>query len=439
MRIILAGPDGEALTRAAYPAFAAAGFDVAAVVSTPAELGDVVGALGRDSVLACPPVVVEAELYATPAEAAEALAALAPSRVAVVLPQRWEGEREVFASLPNLAAGFTAPVSWPQVAVVLKMRAVGAQREGGGSGRVARASLRPTPAPLPEPPGLRTNAPPMGEGRVVAFWSGPAGGTGRTTLALALAAYAAERGVDTTLLALSEPALSAYLYLPRVPNATVFFETGGLAAAEQVVAWEGEEGLRVSLRVILGPARPQKGVVERERIGALVEACRASHETVVMDLPPLVPGGNVWALEPLLRATDVALVVAPTTAGVAAAVEGLATLRDLQTANRVHLVLNHRSPGGLPARDFTAAVSRLWGSCPEPVVVAFYLPHLATALDRGELPEEEALEEAVAELAEDALGIPRLRPGTEQGLSEAEHAARPRRRLGRLISVQVVD
>ncbi|MGD1996346.1 MAG: EsaB/YukD family protein, partial [Anaerolineae bacterium] len=92
-------------------------------------------------------------------------------------------------------------------------------------------------------------------GRTVAFWSGPAGGTGRTMLALALAAHAAERGADTGLLALSEPGLSAYLHLPRVPNAATFFDTGNLSAAGQAVSWESEAG-EAALQVVLGPARP---------------------------------------------------------------------------------------------------------------------------------------------------------------------------------------
>lgn len=112
--IILAGLDSKALTRTAHPPFAAAGFDVAAVVETAEELADAV-ALAPGAL-----VVVEAQMYGSPEEAAARLKKLAPTRVVVVLPRAWEEERALFADMANLVEGHTEPVTWAQVALSAK-------------------------------------------------------------------------------------------------------------------------------------------------------------------------------------------------------------------------------------------------------------------------------------------------------------------------------
>jgi len=445
VKVVLAGPDERTLTRLVYPAFAAAGLDVAAVVGTAEELAEVAGALGAEGL-----AVVEATLYPTPAEAAEGLDSLSPTRAAVVLPPQWEGES--FAALPNLVGGFTAPVSWPQVVARLKHLGRGAAKGttvegfaepasagGRGEGPVGR---------------LRTNTPMPGrEGRMVAFWSGPAGGTGRTTLALSLTILAARRGRDVALLALSEPAVSAYLRLPRLPNVNTFFADPAnplkaLDAATRPVGWKGARGARFTFSVILGPARPQDGVADREQVAGLIATARAAHDLVIVDLPALTPGGSVWALEPLIHAGHTVLVMPPTTAGVAAAVESLATLRDVGMPGPAHLALVRRAPGGLAVQRFVEAVSGLWGSCPEVAAEVEYLPALSGMMEREELVAAvlepgkemqplagavEALGTAVAGLA---AGIVEERPDERQ---KAKSPSGRRQRLGRLITVEVTD
>ncbi len=226
---------------------------------------------------------------------------------------------------------------------------------------------------------------PERSGKVVSFWSGPAGGTGRTTLALALAGLMAERGTDVALLALAEPSISAVLCLPRRPNVTTFFATGELQAAEQHVAW-GEGSEQAGMHLLLGPARPAEGMAEKGQLAALVAAARASHSLVIIDLPALVPGGSPWALEPLAGSDVLVQVTSPTARGVAATVETLATLRDLGTSQRVVIVLVRRAPSAPPARDLVAGVRELWGSCPEIVAEVGFVPALASPAGRGELP-----------------------------------------------------
>ena len=221
-------------------------------------------------------------------------------------------------------------------------------------------------------------------GRVMAFWSGPAGGTGRTTLALATVALAAERSVDAVLLALSEPAVSVALRLPRLPNVMGFFAAGSLADVEQVVGWDRASG-RARLPVVLGPARPTEGTVKPGQVETLMTAARASHALTCVDLPPLTPGENPWVLEPLSQAEAVALAVGPTAVGVAAVVEALAVLRDVEAHAEIHLALVRRVPGGLSTSEFASGVQALWGACPAVVEVP-YLSTLPEFCDRGELP-----------------------------------------------------
>lgn len=225
------------------------------------------------------------------------------------------------------------------------------------------------------------------EGKAIGLWSGPAGGTGRTTLALGLSTWAVERGGDILLVALSEPAVSAYLRLGRVPNLTTYYERGELRPALQNVGWEGPAG-PCRLPLLLGPARPGEPAPEETQAAAVLAAARALHALVLLDLPALVAGGSPWALQLLPLLDHLVLVAAPTTAGVAAVVEALATLRDVGGAGhvRAHLVIVRRAPGGLSAHDVTAGVAGMWGSCPPLAVEIPFVPQLVDLLNRGELP-----------------------------------------------------
>ncbi len=477
MRVVLAGADEELLMRVAYPALAAAGFDVAAVVSDAGRLTQMVAVLG-DEVL----VVVEGDLYATP-EAAEAALKALPVSVALVLPAVWSREQERFAALPNLVAGVTAPISWAQIAAELKQRRIGAKAVDRGrqmtddgrrttddgrptaddgrrmtdDGRRTTDDRRPTaddgqrtafvpqppPSPSPNLPTPNLPTPNLPARRLLTFWSGPMGGSGRTTLALLLALLAAERGVETLLLALAEPAVSAILRLPRMPNATVFFESGNLSAARQRVTFAPPSPNLPSpnlpspklpspsfpLSVMLGPARARDGAVEREKIGGLIEAARAASGLVVADLPALVPGGNPWTLEPLKRADDVVLVLPPTGMGVTAAVEGLATLRDIGAAGRVYLALNRRAAaGGVSAQEFAAGVTAVWGSSPPVVTVVPFVAALPGVLEQGELPDDRRLAVGIEQLAEAVLGL-RMADDGRRAADHGRRAADDRRQM----------
>ncbi|MBN1179171.1 MAG: hypothetical protein JXD18_08170 [Anaerolineae bacterium] len=242
---------------------------------------------------------------------------------------------------------------------------------------------------------------PADPARALTLWAGPAGGTGRTTLALALAMLAVESRPAprrVVLLALSEPSVSVHLLLPRRPNASAFFTAGDLHAAEQAVSWDSKAGAACVLRVVLGPANPRDGRVAAGAVGALVDAACAAYDVVVIDLPPLTPGGDVWTLEPLARSGTLALVASPSASGVVSTVEALVRYHDVKAGGAVHVALNRRTGGGLSVRDFTAGVANVWGFCP-PVTEIPFFPTLPGAVDRGEWP---ALAVGVAEGGLDA-------------------------------------
>lgn len=123
MKVILAGPDENSLTRSAYPAFSAAGFQVMAVVDTPEKLRDIAAALPGSL------AVVEAGIAFTPDEAWTLLAGLEDVRLVLILPAMWASLQERFTRLPGLVAGFAASIPWPNVAAELVRRLAGRTEE----------------------------------------------------------------------------------------------------------------------------------------------------------------------------------------------------------------------------------------------------------------------------------------------------------------------
>jgi hypothetical protein len=242
-KIILAGSKMETLTRAAHPPFAAAGFDVAAVVDVAEELANAValvpGAL----------VVVEAQMYGSPEEAATQLAGLAPTGVVVVLPRAWEEKRRLFARMPNLVEGHTEPVTWAQVAASAKGKV------GGGSRLPVskEQSVDDTPATTEQAPAatriIRRKRKPI----VRLGFYGARGGVGVSTTALSAAqALAQEKGQRVGL----------------------FDATG-----------------RGDLHVMLG-LRPTREPVSHERITLFSTA--PDEETAQRFDAVIVDGGRVW-------------------------------------------------------------------------------------------------------------------------------------------------
>jgi MinD-like ATPase involved in chromosome partitioning or flagellar assembly len=360
-------------------------------------------------------LILDAGLFDGPDELRTTLESIRGVLVFLILPPQAGEEQVEFAlSMPCVAGGWVGDVNLPGVAGEIHEAAMQARGASPLPSAPVVSFTPDPPAPAPAdsapspsaPPPVAVPPPPPGEGRVVTFWSGPAGGTGCTTLALAFSALAAGRGLGTILLALSEPAVSTYLHLDRVPNIASFFTASEkrLEAATQRIGW-GEQNERVGMHVMLGPARPRDGVIEPGQLSSVIEAARAAYPVVVVDVPSLPPGGNPWAMVPLQHATDVMLVEAPTVMGISATVEVLAILHELSLSSRVHLALNQRFPSGaFTSRDFRAGVEAVWRSCPDVTRVGF-VQDLPGSMNGGEIPDSDILGDALESLGELA-GLP---------------------------------
>jgi MinD-like ATPase involved in chromosome partitioning or flagellar assembly len=402
-------------------------------------------------------LVIDVTLAGSVDEAVDLISSFGSVRVILIVPPTWKSQLPRFDDIDVLAT-FTSPVDWPAVATELKRHSRppderAEARTAEAPQRAASSTSEPGREYEPDPPSQIEWAGILSR-RTCAVWGGHCGGTGRTTMALSLGIVAAERGVDVSLVGLSEPGLSTYLRLNRIPNVVDFADgerrRQDLLRVERPVVWT-DDGDPPVLRVLLGPARPLEGKLNRTQIGEVIESVRAAHALVLLDLPPLVPGGNRWGLEPLNHVTDVVLVIPPTKVGVVATVESLATLRDLEVAPAVHVVLNRRLPGGLTVREFSAGVEEVWGMCPTIVAEVPFLPELPALIDKGDLPDlvlgDTPLAKAVLVCGEAAVGLPRPESEEEareagapaRGATEDRAAGGRKRRFSKLLTLEVID
>jgi MinD-like ATPase involved in chromosome partitioning or flagellar assembly len=360
-------------------------------------------------------LVLDADLFDGPDALRALLEPIQGVLVFLVLPPQ-AGQEQIDSALSNacVAGGWVGDVKLPEIAGDIHQAALQARGVAAPAPVPPAAPIPPSPSPVPPPP--VGHAPLLrGGGRVVAFWSGSSGGTGCSTLSLAFSALAASRGVGAILLALSEPSVSTYLHLDRVPNVASFLTARGdrLAAATQRIGWGAQNG-RTSMHVMLGPARPSDGVIEPGQLSVLIEAARAAYPFVVIDVPSLPPGGNPWTMVPLQHATDIMLVMAPTVTGISATVEALVTLDTIGASGGVHLVLNQRFPSGaFGSKDFRAGVEAMWQSCPEVTRIGF-VADLPGSMNRGEIPDSDILGDGLGSLGELA-GLPALPASTGEG------------------------
>ena len=136
-RLVLAGPNEGLLTRQAYPAFAACGFEVFAVVDTPGKLVDIC-ATGLVDL-----AVVSADIVPDVTSAVVLFKSLSGLPTALILPPMWSGEKERFGRELDLLAGFDAAEPWPNIARNIAQR------------------LTPSPDASPAPEPLPASAPPL--------------------------------------------------------------------------------------------------------------------------------------------------------------------------------------------------------------------------------------------------------------------------------------
>jgi chemotaxis response regulator CheB len=187
-------------------------FKVLSYTADLAELDDKLVRVAPDA------LILDAAMFASADALQEMLANFDTTAVYVLIPEEADEQAlQQVKRIPAVRAGFRGDLDLAREAAQIYDNVMSLKRAHSEPPPEA-----PPPQPAPEPQLPRVARQGANSGKVVAFWSATAGGTGRTTLALALSVVAAQRGVDVLLLALSEPAVSAYLRLPRVPNIMAF-------------------------------------------------------------------------------------------------------------------------------------------------------------------------------------------------------------------------
>lgn len=250
---------------------------------------------------------------------------------------------------------------------------------------------RDNPVKLPSEPADR--AP------IIAVW-GPAGATGRSTVALGLASATAARGIDTVL-------VDADTYGGSLAQAlSVLDDVSGLMAACRAanngrVAEVADHLLTIDPGLRLLSGLPRADMWPQVRPGALelvLDRLRASADLVVVDCGfALEPGNgagpaarNQSTLQVLDQAETVVAVGRPDPVGLARLVRGLHDLAELTPGRTPTVVINMmRATLGWTEREVDATLRRLTG-----IVPTSYLPFdqsgLDSALMSGRSPRQAA-------------------------------------------------
>jgi MinD-like ATPase involved in chromosome partitioning or flagellar assembly len=277
---------------------------------------------------------------------------------------------------------------------------------------------------------------PAEAGRIVVVW-GPAGAPGRTTVATALAAVLAGRGLRTTLVDADPYGGSVAQHLGVLDEVSGLLSAARLTGDGALEASFGsvQRALGDHLTVVTGLPRPDRWV--EVRVGVvehLLEVARA-HGQVVVDTGfsleddpggDLVarPGRNHLTLAALEVADDVLVVGSADPVGLSRLARGLVELRERRAGAPVRVVVNRMRPTlGWSERDIAGMVegfTRLAG--------IHFLPDDRAAADRALVTGSSVVDDADSELAR-AFGAvaDALVPS-----SPAPH--RDRRRLGRIRS-----
>jgi MinD-like ATPase involved in chromosome partitioning or flagellar assembly len=309
------------------------------------------------------------------------LAAAGAVRAALVSP-----------SLPGLDRESVARMSAAGVAVVL----VGGDPDGYGAqatvaatttpddvARIVQESVQrvgtrePAPPTPPAQPGTRT-------GRLVAVW-GPTGAPGRTTVAVHLAAGAAQLGRDCLLVDADVYGGTVALCLGLLDEsaglaAAVRMANAGNISSDQLARTAVTTGGR--LRVLTGISRADRWPELRPAaLGCVLDRACETYPLVVTDcgfsleqddaagVDVLAPRRNAATFTVLEHADLVVAVGAADPVGLPRLVHGLRTLRESVAADRIAVVVNrHQRLPGAGEREVRQLVERHTGLAVRAVV-----------------------------------------------------------------------
>ncbi len=258
--------------------------------------------------------------------------------------------------------------------------------------------------------------------RILTVWN-QAGGTGKSTIAAALALEAARRGLPTLLVGLGAPdPLPLHLGLEAEPNITAWMSNptrNGLAGALQRV---GDLHVLAGFPDVLAEARAMG--LRPEDPGSInqlaIAAAYAGYAVIVFDAPP-----EGLAPMAISASNSLLLVARPTVADAWCSVEAVRTVSErLSGQHRIPpegilMALNRVRPGGMSAGEWHAAATKALGR-PFPPVVASIPddPAVEEAQNAGKPPAHvsDKFARAIHALADVLLGKAAAAPAGRRGL-----------------------
>ncbi len=264
-------------------------------------------------------------------------------------------------------------------------------------------------SPVPEVPGVRdlgaddvtgtgtgtgtgTAAVPVA-GRVVAVW-GPHGAPGRTTVAIGLAAEAAARGVDTTVVDADPHGGAVGQHLAVLDEASGLLAAVRLANAGQLDAARlvgVARQVEPRLRLVTGLPRPDRWTeVRSQTLTTVLDVAATLTPLVVVDAGfgldtraadgrPAAPSRDRLSMTVLEHADDLVVVAAADPVGLTRLARSLLDLRTVRPAGPDVVVVNRMRPGlGWAERDVVDMVARV-----APDARVAFLPEDRAAADRA--------------------------------------------------------
>lgn len=371
-------------------------------------------------------LVLEAALAPSPEVLVDYLKGLSGLVVLVILPPAWAGLKGQVEAVQTVVRGvFMAPPSWPAVAA--------SAFSYGQTERTRSAEASPVSAAYQAAGAPRVGGQVVIGTRTIAFTSFT-GGTGKSSIAEAMAVELARNHIRTLLCSFnSPPAAAGHFSLRLQPNASEWLNrptVEGFQAALQRV-----KGLD-DLDILMAPSDPHTlNTLAAERppedpgsLRSLVFAAYSgNYGAILLDLPACAD--SMWTLQPLLAANVAVIVCRPTRHDQLGAIRAYKLMTE-QLAQQIRVppdavfaAMNFASPrDNLSERDFQASIVESIGTFP-PILATFaYTPELPAVQNLGNSPVFEASCDAFARAARSLTG--KLIGGAVQAAASEKRAGR---------------
>ncbi len=352
-------------------------------------------------------LIVDGVMAPDPESLRDMLIALPPGMVAlVVLPSMWANQQGIISAVSTSVRGvFIGPgVNWMAIA--------DATRTAVTTARVQARDAAPAAAVHSNPQAARVSGQVVVGTRIVAFVSF-AGGTGKSSIAEAIAVVLASNHVRTLLCSFnSPPAASAHLGLSLMTNASEWLNRpsveGFQASLQQPNGMDNLDVLLAPNDTTLCAHAASRRPDEPGSIKNLVLAAYSfNYGAILLDLPPFADPG--WTLMPLMAANMAVIVCRPTLHDQIAAIRAYQMLtQELVEQIRispssVYAAINFVSPNdNMSERDFQSAIVNHIGQFP-PIMAGFpYAPALPGVQNFGRSP---VFDDACSEFARSARSL----------------------------------